>query len=344
MDILPSNKGVLYSAIKRWGAFFIVVSLVLVYMVKMPGKSYHGGFEPPTAQEQALSRHLRAHVDVLAGDIGERNLSHYKKLQAAAAYIKQAAAGLGLKVTLQGYLSDGKSVENIEIELKATPNSGNKTGAEEIIVIGAHYDSALFANGANDNASGVAAVLEIARMMADKRPTKTIRFVFFVNHEMPYFQTDNMGSLVYAKRAKKQGDNIIAMFSLETIGFYTDKADSQKYPFPFSLFYPSTGNFIAFVSNFSYSTLLRKSIREFRKHTRFPSEGVIAPGKVQGIDWSDHWAFWQAGYRAIMITDTAIFRYEHYHLPTDTPDKIDYERLSKVVLGIYRMISGLAGL
>ncbi|WP_218250956.1 M28 family peptidase [Candidatus Magnetobacterium casense] len=341
--LLPANKGALYPVVKRWGTIVVVVSLVVVYMIHMPGKSYHGAFEPPTAQERELSERLRIHVSVLAADIGERNPSNYKKLQAAAEYIKHAAAETGqnakLKVSSHGYMADGKSVENIEIEIKGS----NPKEAEKIIVIGAHYDSALFAKGANDNASGVAAVLEIARIMADKNPAKTVRFVFFVNHELPYFQTDKMGSLVYATAAKQRGDKIIAMLSLETIGCYTDKPGSQNYPFPFSLLYPSTGNFIAFVSNFKSSTLLRRSIKLFRQDTRFPSEGVIAPGKVQGIDWSDHWAFWQMGYRAIMITDTALFRYEHYHLLTDTPDKLDYERLSRVVQGISHVVSGLAG-
>ena len=198
--------------------------------------------------------------------------------------------------------------------------------------------------GANDNASAVAAVLAIARYFADKETARTLRFVLFVNEEPPFFQTDHMGSLVYAKRCREKGDEIIAMLSLETIGFYSSQPKSQKYPFPFNLVYPSTGNFIGFVSNFSSRKLLHTVISSFRKNCKFPSQGGAIPEIIPGINWSDHWSFWQQDYPAIMVTDTAVFRYPYYHSPEDTPDKIDYDRLTRVVSGLQFVIAEIAGL
>jgi Zn-dependent M28 family amino/carboxypeptidase len=216
------------------------------------------------------------------------------------------------------------------------------TKANEIIVIGAHYDSVRGTVGANDNASGTAAVLEMARLLKDKRLARTVRLVAFVNEEPPFFQTEHMGSLVYARLCKKRGDKVVAMFTPETIGFYDDRKGSQRYPAPFNLFYPSEGNFIAFVGNTSSRTLIARSLSSFRKHAQFPSQGAALPGSIQGIGWSDHWSFWQEGWPAFMVTDTAPFRYPHYHETTDTPDKVDYGRTARVVMGLTRVAEDLA--
>ena len=132
------------------------------------------------------------------------------------------------------------------------------------------------------------------------------------------------------------------MYSLETIGYFSDEKDSQKYPPPFSLFYPSTGNFIGFVGNTESSPLVSWTVGSFRQHARFPSEGAAVPARITGVGWSDHWSFWQVGYRALMITDTAPFRYPHYHLKSDTPDKIDFARMARVVAGLKKVIGELA--
>ena len=150
-----------------------------------------------------------------------------------------------------------------------------------------------------------------------------------------------MGSMFYAKNCREKNENIIAMLSIETIGCYTDQPKSQKYPPPFSLFYPSTGNFIAFVSNLSNRKLLHKTIASFRKNCKFPSEGGAVPEIIPGISWSDHASFWRQGYPAIMVTDTALFRYPYYHSPEDTPDKIDYDSLAIVTSGLQSVILDL---
>ncbi|OGU06651.1 MAG: aminopeptidase [Geobacteraceae bacterium GWC2_58_44] len=304
-------------------------------MVIMPGRSHKGALPPLSSEQSRLRDRLRQDVYLLGREIGERNTRHYRSLGLAAQHVSTRFLELGLPVREEPYRIEGKEMVNIEAELKGT------TRAAEIVVIGAHYDSAPGSPGANDNASGVAAMLELARLFKDAEPTRTVRFIAFVNEEPPYFLTETMGSRVYARRARGRGDKIVAMLSLETIGYYSDRPKSQQYPAPLNLFYPDSGNFIGFVGDLSSRDLVRRAIGTFRKTTRFPSEGVAAPGAIPGIGWSDHWSFWQAGYPAIMITDTALFRYPHYHAPSDTPEKLDYERMARVVLGIGRVVEDL---
>jgi Zn-dependent M28 family amino/carboxypeptidase len=214
---------------------------------------------------------------------------------------------------------------------------------EEIVVIGAHYDSVYGSPGANDNASGVAALVALARAARGKGFARTVRFVAFVNEEPPYFQRGAMGSQHYAKEAKRRGEKVVAMMSLETIGCYSDAAGSQSYPAPFSFFYPTTGNFIGFVGNLGSRRLVRQAIGAFRETTQFPSEGVAAPSFIPGISWSDQWSFWEEGYDGIMVTDTALFRYAEYHTARDRPGILDYERLARVVAGLERVLDTMAG-
>jgi len=306
-------------------------------MMKMPGKAHDGPLPPLTPEERQLSGRLRAHVEMLAGKIGERNLARYQGLEHAALYVGDRLRGYGLTVDEQGYQAEGRDVINLEASVQGS------RAPEEIVIIGAHYDSAPGTPGANDNATGVAALLELARRYAKLRPERTLRFVAFTNEEPPHFQSGTMGSMVYARRARERGEKIVAMVSLETLGCYSDRPGSQQYPAPLSHFYPDTGNFIAFVGNLQSRELLQRAIGTFRKNARFPSEGVAAPEGLPGIGWSDHWSFWQAGYPAIMVTDTAPFRYAHYHQPSDTPEKVDYDRLSRVVAGLDKVVAELAG-
>jgi Zn-dependent M28 family amino/carboxypeptidase len=304
--------------------------------MKFPGRSFKGALPAQSDGETELASRLRAHVEMLAGTIGERNVWHPDQLLAAASYIEQTFREYGHEPVPLFYTVQGQEVRNIEVTIPGT------TKPNEIVVIGAHYDSLRGTVGANDNGSGTAAVLEMARLLKDKRLARTVRLVMFVNEEPPFFQTESMGSLVYARLCKKRGDKIVAMFTPETIGFYDDRKGSQRYPAPFNLFYPSEGNFIAFVGNTSSRKLIARSLSSFRKHAQFPSQGAALPGSIQGIGWSDHWSFWQEGWPAFMVTDTAPFRYPHYHEPTDTPDKIDYGRTARVVMGLTRMAEDLA--
>jgi len=305
-------------------------------MMGIPGRSWSGPLPPLTGEQQRIHDNLERHVAALAGRIGERNVWRPEAMAAAAAYIRKTLEDAGYTVNVQPFSSHGLTVNNIEAVL---PGHG---AADEIIVAGAHYDSVAGTPGANDNASGVAALLELARLLAGTALPRSVRFVAFANEEAPFFYGDEMGSKRYAARARAQGERIAAMLSLETIGYYTDQPASQRYPFPFSLFYPDTGNFIGFVGDLSSWRLVRRAVGAFRASTAFPSEGVAAPRATKGVHWSDHWSFWQAGYPAIMVTDTAFYRYPHYHAATDTPDKLDYAGLARVTGGLAEVIKVLA--
>ncbi|MBF0380297.1 MAG: M28 family peptidase [Magnetococcales bacterium] len=302
----------------------------------MPGISHSGSQPALSSAEKITMERLKRDVAILAFEIGERNIWYKDELKAAAQYINGEFIKAGYSPQSQHYTARGVEVENIY-----AIKPGNSK-ADEVVVVGGHYDSVLGSPGANDNASGTAAVLELARLLADKPLAKTIHFVTFVNEEPPFFKKSDMGSLVYAKELNKRGVKVSAMLSLETIGYYSQKPSSQRFPFPLGFFYPETGNFIGFVANTSSKGLLEQAISTFRATTPFPSEGVAAPAWVMGIDWSDQWAFWKQGYPALMITDTAPYRYPQYHSATDLPDKISYESYSRVVTGLGSVVTDLA--
>jgi hypothetical protein len=303
-------------------------------MIRMPGRSYTDAPPALSVGQLKLRDELAADVRRLAGEIGERNVPHYPQLKAAADFVAQSFSAAGLPVRRDSYEVAGKTCDNIEAELRGT--------MPEIVLIGAHYDSVFGAPGANDNGSGVAAMLALARRFAGKPAYRTIRFVAFANEEPPYFLTPQMGSLVYASRCKQRGDRILAMISLETIGYFSDAPGSQRYPLPgLGLLYPTRGNFIGVVGNVSSRKLVRRVIGDFRKHADIPGEGAALPAGVPGVGWSDHWSFWQQGYPAVMVTDTAPFRYPHYHSTADTPDKLDYESMSRVVSGLQNVVGRL---
>ena len=307
-----------------------------LYLTAGPGEPHRGALPPLSAGEVTLASALERHVATIAAR--EHNVDHYDELEKVARYLEATLASLGYAVGRQEFPAGGKTVRNIDatIEPRATVSD------PDVIVIGAHYDSAQGTPGANDNASGVAAVLELARLLRDLDSNgKRIRFVLFVNEEPPYFGTEAMGSLNYARALSERSERVVAMYSLETIGFYSSEPKSQRYPAPFGLLFPDRGDFVAFVGLMGSRALVRKTVGSFRSHTAFPSIGGVAPGSVPGIAWSDHWAFAQEGFPALMITDTALFRYPHYHRPSDTPDKVDGENLARVVKGIERVIRDL---
>jgi Zn-dependent M28 family amino/carboxypeptidase len=317
-----------------WILLAASVAWLLWYMVTVPGKSYSGPLKPLTTRDIELRDNLRRHVAAIGSR--EHNIFHFAELEAAAQYIERTLRGFGHEVNTQRFSAAPGEVRNIEVEVKGAAR------AQEIIVVGAHYDSVFGAPGGNDNGSGVAATLELARLFKNERPARTLRFVLFVDEEPPFYKSEDMGSRHYARRAKERSEKIVAMFSLETIGCYSDEPGSQRYPFPLGFFYPDTGNFLAFVSNLSSRPLLHEVIALFRRHAAFPSEGVAAPGFIPGVDWSDHWSFWKEGYPALMVTDTAPYRYPHYHTKTDTPDRVDYDRLARVTSGLHRTFRALA--
>ncbi len=312
--------------------------------------SYRGPVEPLTAEQQQLAARLREHVQKLAGDIGARSLPKSPGgLERAAAYIEEKFSEAGFKPERQtfsvaGYFNDGlfgathatQSASNIIVEIKG----GSK--ASEIVIIGAHYDGVGDCPAANDNASGVGALLEIASALAKDKPARTIRFVAFTNEEPPFFRSDDMGSYRYAKSCKERGDNIVAMLSLETIGYYSDRPDTQQFPLgALSMVYPKQGNFLAFVGNIEALGSLEKCLSSFTTAVRFPVEILAAPANLSGVDFSDQLSFWRVGYPGMMVTDTALYRYPHYHTNEDTPEKLNYDHFARVTTGLSKVVRDL---
>jgi Zn-dependent M28 family amino/carboxypeptidase len=284
----------------------------------------------------ALEERLRRHVQVLARDIGERHVWRPRALRAAADYIRKQFEASGFAVSPQAYDAHGVRCENLEIAIPGSHRAG------EIVLAGAHYDTVEGSPGADDNASGVAGLIEIARALHASRPGRTLKLVAFVNEEPPFFYFGEMGSKVYAKAARARGDDIRVMLSLEMLGCYRDEPGSQAYPPFLKWFYPERGNFIAFVSNLRSRRALAEVSRAFRAHCEFPSERLASPGFVPGISWSDQLSFWRAGYPAVMVTDTAFYRYPHYHRPSDTPERLRYPEMARVVEGLARALGALA--
>jgi hypothetical protein len=286
---------------------------------------------------EGLERGLRRHVARLAGEIGERNVFRPSALDAARCYIEAEWQEQNYAVAAQWYEAEGVRCANLAVTREGA------VWPDDILLIGAHYDSVLGSPGANDNASGVAALIEIASAFAAVKPALSVRFVAFVNEEPPFFPNGQQGSMVYARAARARGDRIRFMISLETIGFYSDKPGSQFYPPMFRHFYPDCGNFIGFVADFRSRRLMRRAAAAFRHLSDFPLQHVATLRFIPGVSWSDHRAFWAHGYRAMMVTDTAFYRYPYYHDVNDTPDKLTYERLSRMTAGLCDTLAALAG-
>lgn len=328
------------AALKRLGVLFLLIAIALAYgywsMIVMPGSSHRGPLPPASPEQQQLAERLRTHVAALAGEVGQRSTFQPRGMAEAATYIITAMRQCGYTDRRETFVERGARTPNMEFTLGGTTDAGH------IVVIGAHYDTFQGTPGADDNASGVAACIELAPHFAAKPQARTIRFVFFVNEEPPAFWTPDMGSWVYAKKCRAENDRITAMLSLETMGYYDKQPGTQLYPSPLNALYPDTGDFIGFVGNYGSRSLVKRAIRTFRTHAQFPSEGAAPPAWVPGVGWSDHWSFWQEGYDAIMVTDTAPFRNIHYHNASDKPGVLDYDRFSRVVEGLRFVIADLA--
>ncbi len=288
-----------------------------------------------TTESNSIQR-LEHDVRQLAGVIGERNVFRPEALHAAAAYIETVWQDQGYAVTRQTYTAAGVPSTNLEISI---PGSHRP---EEILLLGAHYDSVRGSPGADDNASAVAALLEISRFFAGRRPARTLRLVAFVNEEPPFFTTRRQGSMVYAAAARKRGDDIRLMLSLEMLGYYSSRPGSQRYPPFLGRFYPDAANFIAFVANLRSRGSMQRLVRAFQAASDFPTAHIATLALVPGVSWSDHRSFWRRGYRAVMVTDTAFYRNPHYHTAGDTPETLNYPKLAAVTEGLARATATLA--
>ncbi len=326
-----------------WTSLSILVGLVLLsaiaYLVMIdvkPKMSPPPMGEASRAEIRALEQRLMDHVRVFGSAIGERNLFRPHALRAAADYIREAWTAQGFVVAEEAFEVAGQSCMNLVVEQKGSSQP------EVIVLVGAHYDSVIGSPGANDNGTGVAVLLEMSRILRAERLARTVRLVAFVNEEPPYFLTEQMGSRTHARLARRRGDDIVAMLSLETLGYYSDVWGTQRYPFPFGTFYPNTGNFLAVVGNLRSRGLVVDFLRHFMTGSDFPAEGVATFEWVPGINWSDHWAFWKEGYPAFMLTDTAPFRYPEYHSSRDLPEEINGPEFARVAHGIIQAVRRLA--
>ncbi len=289
----------------------------------------------PSSQRMVDPARLETHVRTLSLELGPRNESNPQKLDLVADYIKYEFIQTNAVVSQQTYQVNGNTYRNVIAEFG--PDS------EERIVVGAHYDTAGPLPGADDNASGVAGLIELAHLLARQQPPLRVELVAFTLEEPPYFRTPNMGSSVHAKSLRTQNKRVRAMLCLEMIGYFSDEPNSQHFPAAaLSAFYPSTGNYIGVVGRLSDWSLVRHIKATMRNASHLPVYSINAPSFVSGVDFSDHVNYWDAGYSALMITDTAFYRNRHYHTAQDTPEKLDYKRMAMVVEGVYAAVVELA--
>jgi len=298
------------------------------------GHRLRPGAEAPCLAPTVDPAALRVHVETLATRFAPRNFDHPANLDRAAAFLAGELRSAGAAVSEQTYDVEGRRYRNVVARFGPdTP---------EIVVVGAHYDTAGDQPGADDNASGVAGLLELARLLAAYPPPLRIELVAYTLEEPPSFRTAQMGSAVHARALAERGAKVRLMISVEMIGAFSDSEGSQEYPPVIGLFYPSAANFIAVVGKWGQGREVRAVASALRAASPLPVETLTAPTFVTGIDYSDHQSYWAHGYDAVMITDTSFFRNARYHTADDNPDTLDYARMAEVVKGLHCAVQDLA--
>jgi hypothetical protein len=325
----------------RWIAGFVVAVAALgaaVYRVAlwMPGASRPPGCAPLEVDEAKLEEALRIHVNVLSVQIGPRSPDRPRACGAAGTYVQQALA-MSQWPTRTETVGPEPAFRNVVAERTGTELPG------ELVVVGAHYDTVERSPGADDNASGVAGVIELARLLADKPLRRSVRLIAFANEELPLGDTDKAGSRIAAAASRAQGESIVAMLSLEGLGVYDDAPGSQRHPWPLGAFFPDRGDFLAWIGDLRSRALLHRAIAVFRASGRLDSEGLAAPARwFPDIRRSDHSAYWDQGYPALLVTDTSEFRNPRYHGLDDRAEHLDYSRMTAAVAGLAEVIACLA--
>lgn len=312
---------------------FVVVGLgVHVTQPLVPSQRQFG-----TWGEGADPLRLRDHVVALSETFVPRDHLHPANLDSAAAYIRALFAATGGRLGEQVYQVEGRTYRNVSVAYG--PEEGKR------VVVGAHYDAYGELPGADDNASGVAGLLELARRLEGMDLGRTVELVAYTLEEPPYFRTEHMGSAVHARSLREQDVEVEAMLSLEMIGTFIDTPGSQSFPLGFlKLLYPDEGNWIGVIGDFSSGRLVRRVKSVMARASEVPVHSFNAPPSlVPGIDWSDHLNYRNEGYPAVMITDTAYLRNHHYHTPEDTADRLDYARMAQVVDAVHATVVRLAG-
>jgi Zn-dependent M28 family amino/carboxypeptidase len=274
---------------------------------------------------------LEAHVRKLTDEMTPRDFDHLENMENTADYVREQFSGTGARISELSYKVKGKTFRIV------SGLFGPDT--KERIVVGAHYDAVPGSPGADDNASGVAGLLEMAAAFGEKPPPMEVELAAYPNEEPPFFRSRLMGSYVHARHLKEEKVPVRLMIALESIGYFNDRPFTQLYPNPFfRLLYPSRGNFIAVVSRLRDGLAVRRIKKAMRTVPDLSVHSFNGPSFIAGVDYSDHRSYWKAGYRGVMVTDTAFYRNDHYHTSQDLSDTLDYTRLSKVVQGVYAAV------
>jgi len=320
---------------KMIGTVLFIILLFAAYMIYAIVKIRFAPSIVTPGQQSAVSgdsRQLYSHVEHLSVRTGSRSIYEYSKLEETKRYVVSCLESFGYTPELQKYSYDGQVFSNVIVSIEG------KTHPDEMVIIGAHYDTVFGTPGADDNASAVAMLLEMSRILKVFSPGRTIRLVFFVLEEPPAFRTQHMGSYVYAKEAKAKNENIKAMICLEMLGYYTDKKGGQTFPLPLmNLMYSSTPDFIAVVGNLTSRNLVDAVRTSLKQDSSVPVETLSTVSFIPGVDFSDHWSFWKMGYPAVMITDTAFYRNPNYHTERDTIDTLDFNRMTELLKGLLQV-------
>lgn len=279
---------------------------------------------------------LQAHVRMLSETLHPRSIGNPANLEAAADYVHEAFAASGAPVSDQWFEDRGEKFRNVIVRFG--PVEG------PLLVIGAHYDSFDTTPGADDNASGVAGLIELAQLLGRHPPRQPVELVAYTTEEPPHFRNESMGSARHARSLSAAGRELSLMLSLEMIGWFDDAPGSQAYPFPgMSRFYSDRGDFIAIIGRFGDWAQARKVKAAMLGAGDLPAFSMNTSVLVPGVDLSDHRNYWNEGYPALMITDTAFYRNPHYHEAGDTYDKLDYRRMAQVVQGVFAVVHAYAG-
>ncbi len=280
----------------------------------------------------SLRDNLVLHVDRLAGLIGPRTLRRPATIKATIGYIEGQWESMGYESHREEYDAIGDLATNIIIEKRGSKRP------HEIVLLGAHYDTVYTTPGADDNASAVAVLIEVSRLLKDHVGGRTLRCVAFACEEPPYFNADAMGSQYHARVSRERGDSIIGMLCLEMVGYFTSQPKSQRIPPGIPKFlhwaFPSRGNFLAAVGNLASWKLAWTFRRGFKRGSRMPLFSIVLPELIHEIRLSDNSSFWDQGYPALMLTDTSFLRNPHYHEASDLPETLDYDTMTQVALGV----------
>lgn len=303
-------------------AALFLLFFVLWFLLTQPVWTSGEQAETPEVSTETLRNDVVALSETLPARFGNE-----KSLEPTVLWIEKKLQQYGTPYR-QTYQVDNELFHNIILSFGPDTN--------EVVVVGAHYDTDHGLPGADDNASGVAGLLELARLLSNIKLTSRVELVAYTLEEQPFYNSTNMGSYIHAKSMKDAGKQVTLMMSLEMIGYFSDKAGSQQYPVPLlDKIYPDTGNFIGVVANMSNMMTARKVKKSFRNSTRLPVYSINAPTIIPGIDFSDHRNYWLMDYPAVMITDTAFARNMAYHTVNDTADRLDYEKMAQVVQAVY---------